>query len=67
MDANKPLTRAELAALLGISERTALYYIKDGRLPGPYVTIGRRNYWRADQVARHLGTTVDALPRFAKK
>lgn len=67
MDANKPLTRAELAALLGISERTALYYIKEGRLPGPYVTIGRRNYWRADQVARHLGTSVAELESFRKK
>jgi len=64
---NKPLTRAELAALLGVSERTLLYYIKEGRVPGPYVTIGRRNYWRPEQVARHLQTTVEALPSFGKK
>jgi excisionase family DNA binding protein len=64
---NKPLTRAELAALLGISERTLLYYIKEGRLPGPYVTIGRRNFWRPEQVAKHLYTTVDQLPNFGKK
>jgi hypothetical protein len=63
----KPLTRQEVAELFGISLRTLANYIQAGRLPAPYLTIRRVNYWRIEQLARHLMTTPEALMEMKNK
>lgn len=43
----KPLTKDEVAEILGVSIRTVENYVNDGQMPAP-ASLGRRVYWHPD-------------------
>lgn len=43
----KPLTKDEVAEILGVSIRTVENYVSEGHMPAP-VSLGRRVYWHPD-------------------
>ncbi|WP_337173579.1 helix-turn-helix domain-containing protein [Paludisphaera sp.] len=47
------ISAAELASLLGISERTLWRLLSAGRLPQP-LRLGRNTRWRSDEIRRWI-------------
>jgi hypothetical protein len=61
-----PLFKAAMAKLFGVSERTLQRWVQDDLIPPP-TGLGRRKYWVAGAVLRHMLERAEREAALAKR